>query len=293
MNMGPTAPPPRGSALRRPRQRQGRGLFGPSTPAQNGLEPRPSAGPGARSPLGRPGGPSRLCARGFTLIELLVALAILSTIAILSWRAIDGMSRTQSLTQSRADEVLRLQSAFGQWAADLDALIDTREVNPIDFNGQLLRLTRRDPMETGLDSRGIRVVAWALLNSPEGLRWSRWQSGPLRQRDELARAWTRAAEWAAGRADPGAASRGDTLTSPTADSAIALVRVQAWQLYYHRGETWTNPQSAADAPPVEGTSTPNANLPNGVRLQLTLGEGLPLQGQLQRDWVRPTLEAAP
>ncbi|MBL0919486.1 MAG: prepilin-type N-terminal cleavage/methylation domain-containing protein [Hydrogenophaga sp.] len=231
--------------------------------------------------------------RGFTLVELLVALVILSTIAILSWRAIDGMSRTQSITQSRADSLLRLQSALGQWNADLDALIDTREVNPIDFNGRVLRLTRRDPMETGLDSRGIRVVAWALLSSPDGLRWSRWQSGPLRQRDELARAWQRASEWASGRVNPPPAG-GDALTSPTADSTIALVRAESWQLYYHRGEAWTNPQSAADrTPPGEDNVVPNANLPNGVRLQLTLGGDLPLQGTLLRDWVRPTLEAAP
>jgi general secretion pathway protein J len=238
--------------------------------------------------------------RGFTLVELLVALVILSAIAILSWRAIDGMGRTQDITRARADDLLRLQSALGQWNADLDALIDTREVTPIDFNGQVLRLTRRDPMETGLDSRGIRVVAWALLPRPEGQRWSRWQSGPLRQRDELARAWQRASEWAAGRVNPPTAD-GDALTSPTADSSIALVRANGWQLYYHRGEAWTNPQSAADAPagpPGTGAAggegfIPNANLPNGVRLQLTLGEGLLLQGTLFRDWVRPTLEAAP
>jgi general secretion pathway protein J len=238
--------------------------------------------------------------RGFTLVELLVALVILSAIAILSWRAIDGMGRTQDITRARADDLLRLQSALGQWNADLDALIDTREVTPIDFNGQVLRLTRRDPMETGLDSRGIRVVAWALLPGPEGQRWSRWQSGPLRQRDELARAWQRASEWAAGRVNPPTAD-GDALTSPTADSSIALVRANGWQLYYHRGEAWTNPQSAADAPagpPGTGAAggegfIPNANLPNGVRLQLTLGEGLLLQGTLFRDWVRPTLEAAP
>lgn len=230
--------------------------------------------------------------RGFTLVELLVALVILSSIAILSWRAIDGMGRTQSITQARADSLLRLQSALGQWGADLDALIDTREVTPIDFNGQVLRLTRRDPMETGLDSRGIRVVAWALLPGPEGLRWSRWQSGPLRQRDELARAWQRANEWAAGRAGTAPAG-GDTLTSPTADSSIGLVRASAWQLYYHRGEAWTNPQSAADPAPGGDDAPPNANLPNGVRLQLTLGEGLPLQGTLWRDWVRPTMEPAP
>ena len=41
--------------------------------------------------------------RGFTLVELLVALVILSSIAILSWRAIDGMGRTQDITQARAD----------------------------------------------------------------------------------------------------------------------------------------------------------------------------------------------
>ncbi len=234
-------------------------------------------------------------ARGFTLIELLVALAILSTIAVLAWRAIDGMGRTQSITQSRGDELRRLQSALGQWTADLDAMIDTREVTPIVFNGRVLRLTRRDPMETGLDSRGIRVVAWAVLNGPEGPRWSRWQSGPLRQRDELARAWQRAADWSTGRvAAPGNAT-GAALTAPTADSAIDLVPVLGWTLYYHRGEAWTNPQSAADsAPPAGDAYAPNLNLPNGVRLLLELPPaGAALQGVLQRDWVRPTLEAAP
>jgi general secretion pathway protein J len=262
--------------------------MGPHAPPLRGSLPPE----GARPPLGRPG----LHASGFTLIELLVALVILSTLAILSWRAIDGMGRTQAITQARADELLRLQSALGQWGADLDAVIDTREVNPIDFNGQVLRLTRRDPMETGLDSRGIRVVAWALLPGPQGLRWSRWQSGPLRQRDELARAWQRAGEWAAGRGAP-PASGADALSSPTADSTIGLVNAAAWQLYYHRGEAWSNPQSAADRPTAAAAADenlpPNANLPNGVRLQLTLGSGLPLQGMLLRDWVRPTLEPAP
>ncbi|MGX5651963.1 MULTISPECIES: prepilin-type N-terminal cleavage/methylation domain-containing protein [Hydrogenophaga] len=234
-------------------------------------------------------------ARGFTLIELLVALAILSIIAVLAWRAIDGMGRTQSITQSRGDELRRLQSALGQWTADLDALVDTREVAPIAFNGQVLRLTRRDPMETGLDSRGVRVVAWALLNGPEGPRWSRWQSGPLRQRNELTLAWQRAADWATGRVNAPGNAAGDALTAPTADSAIALVPALSWQLYYHRGEAWTNPQSAADSPPPRGMSyTPHLNMPNGVRLLLELPPaGTALHGVLQRDWVRPTLEPSP
>ena len=46
-------------------------------------------------------------ARGFTLVELLVALFVLSLVAVLSWRGLDGMVRTQSQVQTRADEVMR------------------------------------------------------------------------------------------------------------------------------------------------------------------------------------------
>ena len=52
--------------------------------------------------------------RGFTLIELLVAISVMALIAILSWRGIDGMVRTQEATRQRADEMLVLQAA-GQW----------------------------------------------------------------------------------------------------------------------------------------------------------------------------------
>ena len=34
--------------------------------------------------------------RGFTLIELLVALSIMAVMAVLSWRGLDGMTRTQA-----------------------------------------------------------------------------------------------------------------------------------------------------------------------------------------------------
>ena len=62
--------------------------------------------------------------RGFTLVELLVAIVVMSMLALLSWRSLDGMTRTQNITQQRADDLLRMQAAMGQWTADLDALID-------------------------------------------------------------------------------------------------------------------------------------------------------------------------
>lgn len=237
--------------------------------------------------------------RGFTLVELLVAIVVMSMLALLSWRSLDGMTRTQNITQQRADDLLRMQAAMGQWAADLDALIDTGEVNTLDFNGQVLRMTRRDSGESGLDSRGIRVVAWtrltgvALAGLPQisssiqaSGQWVRWQSGPLLRRDELARAWQRAAEWGRG-----------TLPSQTGnagtDSAIALLGIDDWRLFYHRGEAWANPQSSvgSDEQSVGTTGTRTGDLPNGVRLELVLGTGEGLSGSLVRDWVRPTLEA--
>lgn len=219
--------------------------------------------------------------RGFTLIELLVAISVMALLAVLSWRSIDGMTRTQTLTQQRADQLLRLQAALGQWGADLDAVTDTQEVDPLDFDGRLLRLTRRDSGETGLDSAGVRVVAWTRLDG----QWKRWQSGPLQHRDDLARAWQRAALWSQASA-PDAAQRSD------ADSAVAVAAIDQWQLFYHRGETWGNPLSSVGNESAGATPTATTtSLPNGVRLVLTLSTGQAMQGTLTRDWVRPTLEA--
>lgn len=218
--------------------------------------------------------------RGFTLIEMLVAIAVMSLLAVLSWRSLDGMNRAQTYTRQRADQLMRLQAAVGQWNADLDAITDTQEVDALEFDGRLLRLTRRDSSETGLDSPGVRVVAWTRMNG----QWMRWQSAPLQHRDDLARAWQRAALWGQG-------SVSDDAQRRSADSAVAVATIDQWQLFYHRGETWANPLSSVGTESAGTTGATTANLPDGVRLVLTLSPGLALQGTLTRDWVRPTLEA--
>ena len=55
--------------------------------------------------------------RGFTLIEVLVAITIMSLMAVLSWRGLDGMTRAQSQTQARADEIENLELSYPKVAS--------------------------------------------------------------------------------------------------------------------------------------------------------------------------------
>lgn len=229
---------------------------------------------------------ARAAVRGLTLIELLVALALMAVLTTLSWRVLDGMTRTQQHTQTHADSAQAWQVAIAQWQADLDALQETSLQPAVDFNGRVLRLIRRAPASATEADNGLHVVAWALQPDAEagnGLRWARWMSAPLRQRQALERAWQQAAQWA------------DNPSSvPPNTEQWWLPPVAAWQLFYHRGGSWSNPQSSADtgtstSSPSEGASTPRtvAPPPDGIRLQLTLPETTSLSGTLTVDWVRP------
>jgi len=212
--------------------------------------------------------------RGLTLIELLVALALLSVLALLSWRTLDGMTRAQAVAQEHADRWRGWQTALAQWDTDLDAALETGQLPAIDFDGRVLRITRSDA-EPG---NGLRVAGWSLQADPASgaLRWARWLSQPLRSRGELEQAWQQAAQWAR---NPGAQDR---------LQQVLLTPVAGWQIFFHRGGAWSNPQSAADGNDDPARSAVG-QLPDGVRLLLTLPDGGNPSGQLVRDWVRPTL----
>ena len=100
---------------------------------------------------------------GFTLVELLVAIAVMALLAIVSWRGLDGMVRAQQITRERADAVLELQTVLAQWGADLDALQAIEHTEPLAWDGQALRLTRRGMRQprvacVGAPGAGLRLT---------------------------------------------------------------------------------------------------------------------------------------
>ena len=143
----------------------------------------------------------RTRARGFTLIELLVALAVMALLAIVSWRGLDGMVRSQEQTRQRGNDLLVLQAALAQWGTDLDALQTLPHTTAIDWDGQVLRMTRRS---SAVPDEGALVVAWTRRDVQGAGHWLRWQSAPVRTRADWQQAWQQAALWAR---NPGEAER--------------------------------------------------------------------------------------
>jgi general secretion pathway protein J len=213
-------------------------------------------------------------AHGFTLVELLVSLFALALLAGLSWRGLDGMMRARDQTQLRADEILTLQTGLAQWGADLDAITALPPSPSIEWNGRVLRLTRRSSLAP---ADGARVVAWTQRQG----QWLRWESQPLQTRSELEAAWLDADLWSR---NPSDAMR---------RQEVAIGPLEDWQIFFFRENAWSNPLStSAGGAPATATAAPataSGGLPDGLRLVLQLPTGRAISGRLQRDWMRPTL----
>lgn len=215
---------------------------------------------------------------GFTLIELLLAIALMALMALMSWRGIDGMARAQEQTRARGDALLTLQAALGQWGADLDAMVALPYTTPIEWDGQVLRITRQS--SSGGES-GAVVAAWSRRNVDGTDQWLRWQSPAFTTRGDWQVAWQQAAVWSR---TPSAADR---------QLEVALLPLAQWQIFYFRGNAWSNPLSSAGTTAAQTLGTEDASsrarkvVPDGVRLQLDLGAGEGIAGRLTRDWVNP------
>jgi general secretion pathway protein J len=188
--------------------------------------------------------------RGFTLVEVLVALSIMAVLAGLAWRGLDGMLRARDASQQAVERSARLNTVLAQWEQDWAALFDSTFVPALAFDGRALRLTRtlRD---------GVAVVVWTL---DDGV-WRRWVGPTATTILPLQQSWL--------------ASQQLLGNEP---AYVKLVEgVSSWQLYYFRGNAWSNPQSSAGTAPAPATpasgAAPRDALPDGVRLVLDLGDG--------------------
>jgi general secretion pathway protein J len=233
--------------------------------------------------------------RGFTLIELLVAISLMAVMAVMSWQGLDGMARAQEQTRLRSNEVLALQMGLGQWTADLDALAQVPQTQSMDWDGQVLRLTRYN---SASPTEGLLVVAWSRRMEDGAGQWLRWQSPAVHTRSELQDAWQQAMLWSR---NPGTEQK---------RREVSVAPLEQWQLFYYRQNAWTNPLSRDTGVPPSSTAgttqssgttgtassssdagTANAGIPDGVRLVLTLPATSVLGGVITRDWARPNLGA--
>jgi general secretion pathway protein J len=213
--------------------------------------------------------------RGFTLIEVLVASSILALMALISWRGLDGMFKTQTALQTRSDATQNLQMGMAQWRTDLDNMLVLPGTPAMEWDGRVMRITRQHSQDP---KAGVQVVAWTLGNG----QWTRWQSEPLMQNDAWTQAWTQAQIWA---------ESAGNLKANTAQEVV-IHPVQTWQIYFHRDGAWTNALSS-DVNTNSNTNGKSSlqNLPEGLRLVLELADRPEIQGKVTMDWVRPTFTA--
>jgi general secretion pathway protein J len=212
--------------------------------------------------------PRRL--RGFTLVEVMVALVIMAVLATMAWQGVDGLIRAREGAERSGEAALRLGTVLSQWEQDLTQIQQSNAAPGLKFDGASLRITRRAP-------GGIQVVVWTLQNRT----WYRWAAPPVTRIQELQEWWIRSHQWAA----------------IQADALRMLENVESQQVYFYRGNSWSNAQSTGDIeappappPPASGASQPiiggdNEALPTGVRLVLALPGG-PLTRDLM---VKPSL----
>ncbi len=200
---------------------------------------------------------------GFTLVEVMVALLVMSLMSVLAWRGLDGLLKSRDITQSHLQHSARLQTVVAQWEQDLLALQDSGNAPALSFDGATLRITRQRPS-------GMQVVAWSLRNG--GLY--RWEDRPVQTVAALQESLQRSQQ----------------SLSQDKTQLLTIEGVSGWQMFFYRGNGWSNAQSSDDqASPVAAASAasaaaapPRSVLPSGVRMILQFAPGSEFSGSLTR-----------
>ncbi len=173
---------------------------------------------------------------GFTLVEVLVALLIMSVIAAMGWQGVSSMSRARDYGSTATERTLRVSALVNQWELDLQAVYDSPQVPGLQFDGGAMRIARRT-------EGGVQIVVWSLASGV----WRRWSSPPATRQQELAQAWLTSQQ----------------LQGREPQQLQLIDGVTGWQVYFFRGQGWSNAQSTGDlvveaAAPV---ATPAASTP--------------------------------
>ncbi|MBK7062982.1 MAG: prepilin-type N-terminal cleavage/methylation domain-containing protein [Rubrivivax sp.] len=191
-------------------------------------------------------------ARGFTLVEVLVALFVMAVMAAMAWQGVDAVLRSRDSGRDMIDRSMLLATLMSQWETDLQSLHGDSGVPTLSFDGRSLRLVR------SVDG-GVQLVVWSLTDAAGGGHWQRWTSQAVTRVDDLQQAWLRSQQ----------------LQGNEPQQLRLLDKVSDWQLYFYRGNAWTNAQSSGDlAPPLDGAAgatggaARSEQLPAAVRLVL-------------------------
>ena len=204
---------------------------------------------------------------GFTLVEVLVAMVVMALMSLMAWQGVDGIARTRESNQVRLEQTLRLETVVAQWEQDLAALQETGAVPALRCDGQSVRLTRRT-------QGGMQVVLWSLRPEAHGAVWQRWGGPATTTTHGLQESWLRSQQF-----------------QGSEDGQLrAREGLDSWQVYFYRGNGWSNCQSSDDLTPVSPVApSPAAStaghvaLPSGVRIVLAFAPGSGLNGNLTRD----------
>jgi len=199
--------------------------------------------------------------RGLTLIEVLVAVFALALMTVMSNQVLTLLLRSQAGADRYSTDLSSLQTGLAQWRRDLDRLDRTPYVNALQWDGQVLRLLRRSA-----SGDALLVVAWTVQDG----MWKRWQSPPLRNREELLQTWQQSLSAVTAR------SKGPQTPSTDLAMSAYVLRLEAWELLFQG-------QSQITSAVSERGDTRLQELPQVLRLRLIGLAEARLSGPLQID----------
>jgi general secretion pathway protein J len=198
--------------------------------------------------------------QGFTLVEVMVAMLVMAIMATMAWQGVDGIVRARNASQAQLEQTLRLNTVLAQWSQDLAEVQETPSTPALVFDGSTLRLTRRA-------DGGLQVVTWTLRTGANGVgNLQRWAGPAFTGSGDLQESWMRTQQF----------------LGNEAGQLDAIQGLLQWQVFFFRGNAWSNAQSSADVVAGAGTTARQA-MPSGVRLVLGFAPGSGFSGSLTRD----------